>query len=374
MGSFLSRPADLPDEAISSALRAAFGIEVAALEFLPLGNDSGSWACRVEQAQGPARFLKVRVPAGDVRGAAVPAYLSRNGLPGVLAPSAARTGAPWIHVGRFALALYPMIDGRVAAETGLSPGQWRDLGAVLGQIHGTALTSELASLVQREPFRPVRHELIAELETLMLDPVMTDPSRDDPVAREFAACWRARQGAIRELAGRAGALGRQLERLTVPQVLCHADLHTWNVLVDSASRLWIADWDEAILAPRERDLMFVIGGIGHGLVQPGDTESFLQGYGQAAIDQRLLTYYRYAWAVQDIAACGEEIVLLPAPGEDARRAALEGFMDLFEPGNIVDLAFSADAPGLGRSLGSGGPPGPSGSPASSGSSGLSGPL
>lgn len=343
MDPFLSRPADLPDEAISSALRAGFGIEVAALEFLPLGNDSGSWACRVEQAQGPACFLKVRVPAGDVRGAAVPAYLRRNGLPGVLAPFAARTGAPWIHVGRFALALYPMIDGRVAAETGLSPGQWRELGTMLSQIHGTALTSELASLVPREPFRPVRHELIAELETLMPEPV-TAASRDDPVAREFAACWRARAGAIRELAGRAGALGRQLERLTVPQVLCHADLHTWNVLIDSASGLWIADWDAAILAPRERDLMFVIGGIGHGLVQPGDTESFLHGYGPTTIDQRLLTYYRYAWAVQDIAAYGEEIALLPALGEDARRGALAGFMDLFEPGNIVDLAFSADAP------------------------------
>jgi spectinomycin phosphotransferase len=44
-------------------------------------------------------------------------------------------------------------------------------------------------------------------------------------------------------------------------VLCHADLHTWNVLVDGDGRLWLVDWDEAILAPRERDLMFLVGGI-----------------------------------------------------------------------------------------------------------------
>jgi hypothetical protein len=28
----------------------------------------------------------------------------------------------------------------------------------------------------------------------------------------------------------------------------------------------------------------------------------------------------------------------PALGQETRRAALEGFIDLFEPGNIVDLA------------------------------------
>jgi spectinomycin phosphotransferase len=113
-------------------------------------------------------------------------------------------------------------------------------------------------------------------------------------------------------------------------------------IVDSGQRLWIADWDDAILAPRERDLMFVIRGIIHGLVKPGDTDSFLQGYGQTTIDQGLLAYYRYAWAVQDIAACAEEILLLPARGEDTRRAALDSFRSLFEPGNIVDLAFASE--------------------------------
>ena len=76
---------------------------------------------------------------------------------------------------------------------------------------------------------------------------------------------------------------------------------------------------------------------------------------------------RYAWAVQDIAACGEEIALLQALGQDARRGALEGFMSLFEPGNIVDLAFSADAPGRSGSLGPARSTQPSGSPGPGGS-------
>jgi aminoglycoside 2'-N-acetyltransferase I len=40
----------------------------------------------------------------------------------------------------------------------------------------------------------------------------------------------------------------------------------------------------------------------------------------------VLAYYRCAWAVQDIAAYGEQVLLAPALGEETRRAAVEGFM------------------------------------------------
>jgi hypothetical protein len=42
--------------------------------------------------------------------------------------------------------------------------------------------------------------------------------------------------------------------------------------------------------------------------------------------------------VQGIAAYGEEVLRNPALGQETRRAAPQGLMDLSEPGNIVDLA------------------------------------
>jgi spectinomycin phosphotransferase len=143
---------------------------------------------------------------------------------------------------------------------------------------------------------------------------------------------------IVELVERAYRLGRRLAAVPAPQVLCHADLHTWNVLAGPGQDLWIADWDEAVLAPRERDLMFVVGGIGHGLVRPQDTAAFLEGYGEVDPDPDLLAYYRCAWAVQDVAAYAEQVLLDPGAGEPDRRAAVAGFEDLFAVGNIVDLA------------------------------------
>jgi spectinomycin phosphotransferase len=332
-------PPELPDEAIVRALQSSFGIRVAALAFLPIGNDSASWAYRVEAAHGPTYFLKVRAGAGHARGASVPSYLHRHGVPHVLAPLPTNAGTLGVEVSNFGLMLYPMVDGGTGAEIGLAPDQWRQLGAAVKQIHTTALAPDLTRMVGRERFRPTRREVIADLEA-----VVATSARQDPVARKLAAFWRARRGVIDALVGRADAIGRQLEHSSAPRVLCHADLHTWNVLVDSAGRPWIVDWDEAILAPKERDLMFVVGGISRALVRPHDTECFLQGYGAAAIDRRLLAYYRCAWAVQDIAAFGEEALLMPGLGEVTRRAAMVGFMGLFEPGEIVDLA-AADAHG-----------------------------
>jgi len=329
----MREPSELADDTIVGALRASFGIRVTALAFLPVGNDAASWAYRVLTAQGQAYFLKVRAGAGPMPGAAVPGHLHRHGVPHVLAPLASGAGAPNVLVDGFSLALYPMLDARTGAEGGLSPRQWRQLGVALRQLHAVPLTPELTRMVGREAFRPTRRELIADLDALL-----TTPAAGDPLARELAGFWRARQGVIDGLVERADALGRHLARLSFPQVLCHADLHTWNVLVDADQQPWIVDWDEAILAPRERDLMFVVGGIGHGLVRPGDTDRFFQGYGRVGIDPGLLAYYRTAWAVQDIAAYGEQVLMMPTLGEETRRAAVDGFVDLFEPGNIVDLA------------------------------------
>jgi spectinomycin phosphotransferase len=329
----MREPPELADDTIVRALQASFGIRVAVLAFLPVGNDSASWAYRVQTAQGPTYFLKVRAGADPVPGSTVPCHLHRQGVPHVLAPLATGAGAAYVLVDSFALALYPMLDARTGTKGGLSPQQWRQLGVTLRQIHAMPLTPQLTRMVGREAFRPTRRELLAELDALL-----TTVAPDDPAAWELARVWRARQGVIDGLVERADTLGRHLARLSFPQVLCHADLHTWNVLIDADQQPWIVDWDEAILAPKERDLMFVVGGIGHELVRPRDTDWFFQGYGQVGIDPRLLAYYRSAWAVQDIAAYGEQVLMMPTLGEETRRAAVDGFVDLFAPGNIIDLA------------------------------------
>jgi spectinomycin phosphotransferase len=117
------------------------------------------------------------------------------------------------------------------------------------------------------------------------------------------------------------------------------------VLLDDGGQVWIVDWDETILAPKERDLMFVVGGgISVQLVGAREEELFFQGYGAATLDPLALAYYRYAWAVGDIGAFGVEVFFRPDLGRVTRQAAVELFMRLFEPGQIVALAFASPYP------------------------------
>jgi spectinomycin phosphotransferase len=61
-----------------------------------------------------------------------------------------------------------------------------------------------------------------------------------------------------------------------PRVGCHGDPHLGNVLI--ADRLYLIDWDDVLLAPREQDLMFMLGGMGDvGPTTAEQTEAFLVG-------------------------------------------------------------------------------------------------
>lgn len=124
-------------------------------------------------------------------------------------------------------------------------------------------------------------------------------------------------------------------------MLCHADVHPNNVLIDTDDHLWIVDWDEVLLAPKECDLMMGVGGLGSYPAGPREATWFLRGYGSAAIDPIALAYYRHARAVGDIGAYGAEALLLPAAGEATKRNAVQRLMKGFAPGSIVPLAHEA---------------------------------
>jgi spectinomycin phosphotransferase len=329
-------PPSLADSAILAALRAHYGIAGVVLTFLPIGNDSASFVYRVDAADGASYFLKARSGAGfSVSSLTVPFFLHNQGIPHVLAPLPTDGQALWIAVDGFALSLHPFVDAHTATDAGLTLDDWRALGATLRQIHASKLPVELAASLPQETFMPSRRHVVGELADLLGKPVF-----DDPLRAALVEFWRDRQDLIQTVIERADRLGAELRREALPRVLCHSDLHTWNVLVDAGRQMWIVDWDEVILAPKERDLMFMIGGIGRGLVKPAETVSFLDGYGAVPIDSRALVYYRFAWAVQDMAAYAEQVFFARNAGEPTRRAAMQGFVDLFELGNIVDIALA----------------------------------
>lgn len=331
-------PLDLPDDTLRAGLRTHYGLAVADLTFLPLGHDSAAWVYRVQAADGVPYFLKVRQRVTNPSSLLVPRYLHDHGVAQVIAPLPTTTQTMWATVDGYALILYPFVAGATGKDQGMAPPQWITYGAMLRQVHATAVAPELAQAMRRETFVPDGASMVRDLEAHI-----GERNFDEPAAREIAMFWRQRREDIHTLVARAEELGRRLAQAAPPFVLCHADIHTANVLLDASGEIWIVDWDETVLAPRERDLMFVLGGgISRALVGPDDEEVFLRGYGAVTADPLALSYYRYAWAVSDIGEYGVQVFLRPDLGAVSRRSALETFMGLFRPGEIVALAFASD--------------------------------
>jgi spectinomycin phosphotransferase len=330
-------PPDFPDERILAAVRANYGIPATALTFLPIGCNSLAWAYRAETADGRTYFLKLRKGIGNPAGLQIPRHLRDDGVAHVIAPIPTSTRSLWADVDEFALILYPFIDGTSGRDHGMTERHWVTYGAVLRQIHDAELAPELERQLRRETFTPDWGDVVRRLDTHVGARRFRDVGE-----RELGAFWLARRSEIRALLDRAEVLGRRLRDTEPPLVLCHADIHTWNVMIDTADRFWIVDWDEAVLAPRERDLMFVVGGIVRGLVGQREQGWFFDGYGPTAVDPLALAYYRYAWAVGDIGGFGESVFLIPDTGEVTKRDAVAKLISLFDPGNIVALAYAAD--------------------------------
>jgi len=329
----LIEPPNLAQEVILAALSAEFGLTVTALELIPGGEDSSACVYQAQAADGAFHLLKLRRGALNIAGLAIPRYLQERGLAHIVAPRPTRTGELCATADGFALMVYPFVTGRSAHEAGMSEAQWVEYGATVREVHAATLPADLLNLVRRETCIPPRVQLLRDL-----DAHIGTRSFDNPLEETVGAVWRARRVQILRLADRAEALGERLRATLLPTVLCHADIHTANLLVDAGGQLWIVDWDETMLAPKERDLMFVVGGIGSEWVNSQQTEWFLRGYGRVTLDPLALAYYRYDWAVQDIASFAERVLLCPELGAEGKRSALRYFLAQFDPGGMVEIA------------------------------------
>lgn len=324
--------AEIADSVIVAAVGDDYGIGVGELDFLPLGADSATWVYRLRSLEGGDYLVKLRAGAGfGSVSLLVPHYLQQQGVGHLIAPLETTAGALWTAVGDFVLTVYPFVEGGVGARVGLSQEQWREFGVLMRQVHDCQLPAELRAQAPRERFVPGGRELLPRL-----DEALRKQTSANEEERELALFWRVQQALIHAVAERADVLGRRLAESRQAHILCHGDMHPWNILLDESGELWLVDWDEVVIALKERDLMFAIGGIGGDGVGPQQTEWFLQGYGPAQIDEEALAYYRCAWAVQDIVEFAREVILAPEQSEASRRAALEGFKGLFSDGAIVE--------------------------------------
>jgi spectinomycin phosphotransferase len=325
----LTKP-DISDDTIIACLRDSFGLRITRVAFLPLGWVNNAMY-RVSADTGTLYFLKLRRGNFDEISVAVPAFLHAQGIRQVMAPLATASRDLWVHAHGFDWILYPFFEGKTGFEAVLSRAQWATFGQSIRAIHAATLPRGLAERVPRENYSPRWRDAVRAFHQQV-----GHGRYDDPIAASLAAFWLTKRDEIERIVERAEQLATALRQRAATLVVCHSDLHGRNVLVGAGDELAIVDWDEPILAPKERDLMFIGGGIGGIWNSDQETRWFYHGYGQAEVDLHTLSYYRYERIVVDLAEDSQRIFGMRGSVEERQKAL--GLANQFLPGNVVDMA------------------------------------
>ena len=326
----LEKP-NLPDKLIISRLQEEYNLRVTDLLFLPIGADSRTAVYRVVADSGTVYFLKLRKNFREII-VLIPLFLKDHGIREIIVPFETKSKQHWADFGEYKLILYPFIEGKNGFEMDLTDQHRRNLGTAFKEIHTTQIPAELKKLIKKEAFSSEWREDMKSYQSQV-----EAKTFDEPTAVKLAEFIKSRKSEITRLITRAEQLVSELQSQPFELVLCHSDIHGGNILISNTDQLYIVDWDDPILAPKERDLMFIGGGIDEIWKSKREEAVFYEGYGKTEINLAALAYYRYERIIEDLVVIGEQLLLTDEGGADRERS-YGWFTSNFEPGQTIEIA------------------------------------
>ncbi|HLK55410.1 MAG TPA: phosphotransferase [Chthonomonadaceae bacterium] len=333
----MRQPPELSENTLIDCLRTHFDLPVVTCRYLPIGYDMNAFVYEALTAEGDSYFVKVRDGAIPLPSLLVPRLLIEQGISHILAPLRTLAQSLWCSLERYSVIVYPFIHGENAKLVGLSEDQWREFGATLNAIHSGGFAELLRGQVPEEAFSNPAVQVVRRLSARI-----EEGHFESPAAAELAAFWSERQRLISHLLDRAETLAGHLQRIPFENVLCHADIHGANILVSEEGDIHLVDWDGPLLAPRERDLLFVVGSRIACTVLPHEESWFFEGYGEVEINRTALTYYRYERVIEDIGEASKRAFGEIEASEEVRAEEAEHIRMQFLPGNMLEAALQAD--------------------------------
>jgi len=320
------------DQQISNYLKVHYDIDVAKLLLLPIGADINACIFKVDAKDESSYFVKLKHGHHDEINLTVVELLIQSGIEPIIPPIKTNQQQPMVSIESFHLIVYPFIEAQDGFSHPLIDQQWIKLGKALWQIHDLEVPAAIQKQLRKENYSPKFRQRVRSF----YDEFNMSPVRDE-IAEKLFTFMKQEQKTILYLSDAAEKLAQKISHLDPKYVLCHSDIHGGNVLINGKESFYIVDWDEPMMAPKERDLMFIGGGVGNVWNQPHEETLFYQGYGKTEVEKSLLGYYRCERIVQDIAEFVQHLLLSPAGGEN-RKIMYQHFMDMFESRGVVEIA------------------------------------
>lgn len=322
----------LSEQRIIDCLKIHYGIDVVTLTFLPLGADMQASIYRAQAQDQSSYFVKLKRGHHHDISTAIIQLLHHAGIQQIIPLVKTSHGEPAQHLDDSTLIVSPFVEGHDGFKRDLTEDQWYTLGKVMRQIHDINVPPGVQSKIHQESYSPKWRQAVR-----LLYPFIESESNSNEVGLKLSTFMKKHKVTIHQLVDRAEQLAQKVKNQPSKFVLCHSDIHGGNVLIDENESLYIVDWDDPIMAPKERDLMFIGGGVANVWNKQHEEELFYKGYGKTEINMTLLAYYRHERIIEDIALYCQQLLLSRAGGQD-RIQWYKQFTAQFEPQGVVEIA------------------------------------
>ncbi|MGC4771776.1 phosphotransferase enzyme family protein [Micromonospora sp. DT44] len=304
------------------------------MDEVPYGADLRARLWRGETGDGARYAVKVS-GGGTPAGLIVSAHLAERGVPGVAAPVRTRDGRLYAERDGVRLSVVPWVSDLRALDGPMSEAHWRAYGKLLAAVHAVPVTGELERLL---PGGGDAYPSIVAATRDVAERLRDQADSGDPLVADLAAHWAAHADRMSTL---LGGVERLAAHRSGPAVVRHGDPHLGNLLLGPNGQVWLIDWDDAVLAPRECDLMFVVGGVlAFAPITPGQERAVLAGYDAVDIDAARLAWFLAVRALDDLSDWTRQ-ALDPTASPDDRATAARIVRGLVSPVGLVTLADAA---------------------------------
>ena len=321
----LTPPRDLELDALVLAL-AHWGLNQPGLRYLPVGFGGHHW--RADDEQGlffvTVDDLEAGIQAGEAAGAAfaalelayrtAAALRDDAGLDFVLAPIADDDGSVVRRLSaRYAISVAQFVHGACGSFGEYESAEERErIGVLLGRLHAASGVIDTGRPRRDDcgiPGRSVLDDALASLDSSWDAGPFGEPARALLAGRAEELQQRLRDYDV---------LAARVRERSGTWVITHGEPHRGNVIVEADGHRRLVDWDTVLVAPRERDLLFVLD---DGLT---GWDSYVSTAGDVALDREALDLYGRRWALGDIGTFVADV--LRPHEEDANTTASFGFL------------------------------------------------
>ena len=208
----------------------------------------------------------------------------------LVAPILTLSGKLWIHFMGLPVVLYPFVEGHLLAEEDANGEVIQsELGRLAARLHLAHLDARIENPLYEQFKFHFETPLRSKLE--ILDRFHGEDSGKTAL-RDLLLPQKRK---ILSLLDRLHELAAHMQQIAPTFVICHTDIHSWNVIRKKDQRLVIIDWEGIMLAPAEHDL-FIFTGSGF--------RTFLKAYygagGKRNLTAEGFAFYFYRRNLEDL--------------------------------------------------------------------------